>query len=139
MPDLIRHPQWRADDARSLRHGLRVRPAMTAFFVMPDLIRHPQWRADDARSFRHGLRVKPAMTGMGAKKPAMTATTGTSNNPVERSGTTEQLSTVSAKMESCSCRRDSTEARSRTVFLFGQVLDKKGENGGCPQRGRSLI
>jgi hypothetical protein len=75
---------------------------------------------------QHGLRVKPAMTG-------------TSNNPVERSGTTGQLSTVSAKMESCSSRRDTTEARSRTVFLFGQVLDKKGENGGCPQRGRALI
>jgi hypothetical protein len=61
------------------------------------------------------------------------------NNPVERSGTTQQLSTASAKMESCSCRRDATEARSHTVFLFGQVLDKKGENGGYPQRGRALI
>jgi hypothetical protein len=62
-----------------------------------------------------------------------------SNNPVERSGTTQQLSTGWAKMQSCPYPRDTTEAGSRTVFRVGQVLDEKGENSGCPQRGRPLI
>ena len=30
------------------------------------------------------------------------------------------------------------EARLTTVFLLGQVLDKKGENSGCPHKGRPL-
>ena len=60
------------------------------------------------------------------------------DNPVEHSGTTHQLSTPSGRSRKLSLPDGHHGSTLTTVFSIGQVLDEKGENSGCPQKGRSL-
>jgi hypothetical protein len=43
-----------------------------------------------------------------------------------------------AEAGSYPCWTDTTEAQLSTVFVMAQVLDRKGGNGGCPQKSRPL-